>query len=211
MSATADLASLRAMGQPLVRTRDAAVRLGLTESAASHLLRRLATAGLVRPIRRGLWAIESDVDPIQIAVWLTAPYPSYVSLWTALHAHGMLAQIPRETHLVSLGRPDRIVTPLGTLVVHRMAPEVFGGYQTRKDGVALATPTKAVFDLAYLSAAHGRRYRRLPELDLAHGYNAREARSWAGKIPSARLRTITLDRIRAIEEDAAAAASSKAP
>ena len=206
MSATSDLASLRAMGQPFVRTRDAAVRLGLSESATSHLLRRLSDAGMVQPIRRGLWAIERDADPMQLATWLTTPYPSYVSIWSALHAHGMLSQVPRETDVVSLGRPGRITTPLGTLVVHRLAPEVFGGYETRIDGVALATPTKAVFDLAYLSATYGRRFRRLPELELGRGYRARDARSWASRIPSARIRAITLDRINAIERDVDAAA-----
>lgn len=204
MSASADLASLRAMGTPLVRTRDAAVRLGVTESAASHLLRRLSEAGLARSIRRGLWALDLDIDPMQLASFLTAPYPSYVSLWSALHAHGMLAQIPRETHVVSLGRPGRIETSLGTVVVHRLAPEVFGGYETRRDGISIATPTKAVFDLAYLSATHGRRFRHLPELDLARGYRAKDARGWTSKIRSPRIRAITRDTLATFEREASA-------
>jgi predicted transcriptional regulator of viral defense system len=206
MSASSDLADLRAMGRPLVTTRDAAVRLGRTESAASHLLRRLANAGLIRPVRRGLWAIASDVDPMQMAPWVTAPYPSYVSLWSALHAHGMLAQIPRETHVISVGRAQRTETPQGVLVVHHMAPEVFGGYETGDDGVALATPAKAVFDLAYLSATHGRRFRHLPEVELGRAYRARDARSWVSRIPSARLRAITQERLAMIESRAAAEA-----
>jgi predicted transcriptional regulator of viral defense system len=199
MSAAAGLASLRAMGRPLVTTRDAAVRLGCSTSAASHLLRRLADAGVVLAIRRGLWALELDVDPMQLAAWATAPYPSYVSLWSALHAHGMLAQIPRETHVVSVGRPQRIETTLGILIVHRVAPEVFGGYEISND-VPLATPAKAIFDLTYLSASHGQRLRRLPELELGRDYRKPEARLWVAKIKSARLRTMTLDRIHVIEQ-----------
>jgi predicted transcriptional regulator of viral defense system len=201
MGASADLASLRAMGRPLTTTRDAAVRLGRTESATSHLLRRLADGGVVRRVRRGLWAVEPDVDPMQIVPWLTAPYPSYVSLWSALHAHGMLSQIPRETHAVSVGRPQRVDTPLGVFVVHQIAPEVFGGYETSVDGIALAAPAKAVFDIAYLGATHGRRYRRLPEISLGRAYRTRDARGWVSRIPSARLRAITLDRIERIERD----------
>lgn len=208
MSASSDLASLRAMGRPLVTTRDAAVRLGRTESAASHLLRRLADAGVIRSVRRGLWAIEPDVDPMQLVPWVTAPYPSYVSLWSALHAHGMLSQIPRETYVVSVGRPQRVDTSLGVLVVHHIAPEVFGGYVTSANGIALATPAKAVFDMAYLSATHGRRFRHLPEVSLGRGYRSRDARAWVARIPSARLRAITLDRIEVIEKSAAAAAAS---
>lgn len=208
MSASSDLASLRAMGRPLVTTRDAAVRLGRTESAASHLLRRLADAGVIRPVRRGLWAIEPDVDPMQLVPWVTAPYPSYVSLWSALHAHGMLSQIPRETHVVTVGRTQRVEAPQGVLVVHHMAPEVFGGYEASANGIALATPAKAIFDLAYLSATHGRRYRHLPELSLGRGYRGRDARAWVAKIPSARLRTIALGRIETVESSAAAPAAS---
>lgn len=208
MSASADLASLRAMGRPLITTRDAAVRLGRTASAASHLLRRLADAGVIRPVRRGLWAIEPDVDPMQLVPWVTAPYPSYISLWSALHAHGMLSQIPREIHAVSVGRPRRVDTSLGVLVVHQIAPEVFGGYETSDDGVALATAGKAVFDLAYLSATHGRRFRHLPEVSLGRGYRSRDTRAWVAKIPSARLRAITRDRIEMIEKSAAAVAAS---
>jgi predicted transcriptional regulator of viral defense system len=208
MSAASDLASLRAMGRPLVTTRDAAARLGLSPSAASHALRRLADVGVVLAIRRGLWALDPDLDPMQLAVWVTAPYPSYVSLWSALHAHGMLAQIPRETNMVSVGRPGRIETPLGILVVHRIAPEVFGG-QEITNGVPLATPAKAIFDLAYLSASHGQRYQSLPELELGRGYRPGEARQWISRIKSARLRTMTLDRIRSIERVASVVAASK--
>ena len=197
MSAAADLASLRSLG-PLVRTRDASVRLGMSASATSHLLRRVADAGLVRPIRRGLWALEIDVDPMQLAPFLTAPFPSYVSLWSALHAHGMLSQIPRETHVVSLGRAQRITTTIGKVVVHQIAPEAFGGY-TERNGILLASPTKAVFDLAYLSATHGRRFRQLPEIDLERGYQPKEARAWISQIPSARIRAIVGDHLAEIE------------
>jgi hypothetical protein len=197
MSAAADLASLRALG-PLVRTREASVRLGMSEAATSHLLRRVADAGLVRPIRRGLWATDLEVDPMQLAPFLTAPSPSYVSLWSALHAHGLLSQIPRETHVVSLSRAQLITTTIGKVVVHQVAPEVFGGYAER-NGILLASPTKAVFDLAYLSATHGRRFRQLPEIDLERGYQPKEARAWISKIPSARIRAIVGDRLAEIE------------
>lgn len=197
MSAAADLASLRALG-PLVRTCEASVRLGMSETATSHLLRRVADAGLVRPIRRGLWATDLEVDPMQLAPFLTAPSPSYVSLWSALHAHGLLSQIPRETHVVSLSRAQRITTTIGRVVVHQVAPEVFGGY-TEHNGILLASPTKAVFDLAYLSATHGRRFRQLPEIDLERGYRPKEARAWISKIPSARIRAIAGGRLAEIE------------
>lgn len=208
MNAPSSLASLRGMGRPIITTRDAAVRLSQTVSAASHLLRRLADAGVILRIRRGVWALEADVDPMQLVPWLTAPYPSYVSLWSALHAHGMLSQIPRETYAVSVARPQRVSTPLGVIVVHQVAPEVFGGYETSADGIALATPAKTIFDVAYLAATHGRRFRHLPEVALGRRYRGRDARAWVARIPSARLRAITLHRIEAIEREAASVAAS---
>lgn len=120
----------------------------------------------------------------------------------------MLSQIPRETHAVSVGRSQRVETPLGVVVVHQVAPEVFGGYETSADGIALATPAKAIFDVAYLGATHGRRFRHLPEVRLGRGYRARDARAWVSRIPSARLRTITLDRIETIQRNAASTAAT---
>ena len=91
--------------------------------------------------------------------------------------------------------------------MHRVAPEVFGGYEISND-VPLATPAKAIFDLAYLSASHGPRFRRLPELELGPGYRHQEAQLWVSKIKSARLRTMTLDRVHVIEQGAGVAAAS---
>jgi predicted transcriptional regulator of viral defense system len=195
------LASLLAMGQSFVTTRDAAVRLNMPKDATSHLMRRLANDGLVTPIRRGLWSLDLHPDPLQLAGWVTKPYPSYVSLWSALFAHGVLSQVPRETYVVSLGRPRRVATHLGSIVVHQIAPEVFGGFATER-GVALASPTKAVFDLAYLSATHGVRFRQLPELDLSRAYRVQEARRWVGRIRSQRIRSLVKQRLATIERAA---------
>jgi hypothetical protein len=93
------------------------------------------------------------------------------------------------------------------VVVHRLAPEVFGGFDV-SSGIALATPAKAVFDLAYLGAAHGRRFRHLPELRLGDEYRGDEARAWIGRIRSARLRSMTLRRIETIEREAALASGA---
>lgn len=188
------------MGQPFVSTRDAAARLAMSTSATSQLLRRLTQDRLVAPVRRGLWALDANPDPLQLAGWITAPYPSYVSLWSALYAHRLLSQVPRDTYLVSLGRPRRIATRLGSIIVHQIAPRVFGGFATDQ-GISLASPTKAVFDFVYLSATHGVRFRHFPELNLARAYRAKEARQWAAKIPSSRVRSIVAERLAGIESD----------
>lgn len=99
ISSTEALADLGRMGTPVISTQDAATRLALSESAASHLLGRLAETGLVRRRRRGLYSLEPDADPMRLAPFVSASYPSYVSLWSALHARRLLSQGPRETYL----------------------------------------------------------------------------------------------------------------
>jgi predicted transcriptional regulator of viral defense system len=48
---------------------------------------------------------------------LTAPFPAYVSLQSALYLHGMVSQVPAVTYAVMLARARRFVTPLGTVAI----------------------------------------------------------------------------------------------
>lgn len=199
MSAVNVLGRLRALGVPAVTTSDAAAAAGLSIEAASHALRRLASAGLVTPVRKGLWALRESPDPLSLADYVTAPHPSYVSLQTALHLHGMIEQIPDVTYLVSLGRTALVRTRIGTYSVHHVGPRFFGGaVLDHRTGVRLASPEKALVDFLYLSPTRSRLFARLPELELPPGFSQAEARRWGALIPSARVRTIVareLDRL----------------
>lgn len=193
------LGRLRALRVPAFTTSDAAAAVGLSIEAASHALRRLGAAGLVTPVRKGLWTTRESPDPLTLADYITAPHPSYVSLQSALHLHGMIEQIPNVTYLVSLGRTAQIRTRVGTFSVHHVGPQLFGGAtMDHRTGVRLASPEKALIDFLYLSPARSRLFARLPELELPAGFSRVEARRWAGRIPSARVRTIVtreLDRL----------------
>jgi hypothetical protein len=50
-------------------------------------------SGLVRRLRPGLWAVDLAVSPFAVAQYLTAPYPAYVSFWSALAHHGLIEQM----------------------------------------------------------------------------------------------------------------------
>ncbi len=183
MKATSALASLRDFGRSVLTTADATARLGMTRSAASRLLARLATDGLVTRLRAGLWSIEPRLDPLALPEALTAPYPAYVSLQTALYHHGLIEQIPQVIYAVTLGRPRRVRTTLGTYSIHRLAPRVFGGYERpRASTIQLATPEKALFDLAYLTPSRSRLFTRLPELEIPRGFRIQELRHWIARI-----------------------------
>lgn len=189
------LVELRRLGTPVVRTSDAAALLGISVPAAAMMLRRLAQSGLAAPLRKGLWSLRERVDPLVLADYLTAPYPSYVSLQSALYLHGMIEQIPATTFVVTAGRSQRIRTAVGRFSVHRIAPELFGGFEIDEAGVKLATPEKALVDVFYLSATRRRLFAALPEVELPRRFRVQAARSWIERIPSQRLRTIAQARL----------------
>jgi predicted transcriptional regulator of viral defense system len=199
MNATEALGRLRSLRVPAVTTADAAAVLGISGQAASHALRRLARNGLVTPVRKGAWALDERPDPLALAEYVTAPYPAYLSLQTALYRHGMIDQIPSMIFLVSLARTARIETPLGTYSVHHVQPALFGGFESLPgSGIRLATPEKALVDFLYLSPTRARLFARLPELELPRGFRRSEARRWVQRIPSRRLRTIVARRLDAV-------------
>lgn len=176
---------------PTVTTGEAAAALDISVSEASRLLRTLEGKGLARHVRYGLWIVGSDpVDPRALIDEITRPYPAYVSFTSALSAHGMIDQVPREINVASLDSAKRVKTELGTYAIHHVPPALFGGWIER-DGVKVARPEKALFDLAYVSAVHTGRPRRIPELDLPDDFDRGELDPWLSRIESPRVRTLT--------------------
>jgi len=151
--------------------------------------------GLTERVRHGLWRFaDQSPDARLVAGELTRPYPAYISFASALATHGAIDQIPREISLASLSRPKRVRTARGNFVVHRLAPEVFGGFEVKGD-VAVATPEKAIFDFVYVTQASGDNRQRLPELDLPASFSRRSIDGWVKRISSRRLRRPVADRI----------------
>jgi len=197
MRATAAYAELLQLNRPVVRTSEAAARLRLPKYAATKILKQLADDGVVVLLRRGLWALTRQVDPYTLPEYLTAPYPSYISTWTALYQHGMIDQVPRSIYVASLDRARRLHTPVGLYVIQHVGPAVFGGFRSR-NGVRMATPEKALFDAVYITGARGVRFTYLPELELAPSFRRGEIRRWVRRIPAKRLRTIVTNRLEEI-------------
>ena len=142
-------------------------------------------------MRHGAWWIEDDLDPLRLPEYLTAPFPSYVSLHTALHVRGPIEQIPVIVYVATLARTHRIDTKVATFSFHHLAPEVSGGYDTAADGTKIATAEKALFDFAYLSPGRSRHFSHPPELELPRGFRRAELARWLSRISSARQRTLT--------------------
>lgn len=198
------LGRLLDLGVPTVETGDVASALRISTTAATKLLHRLAAAKLISQLRSGLWLLaRAAPNPYGLAEALTAPMPSYVSLQTALYLHGMIEQVPGVIYVASLARSQKITTSLGVFSVHHIAPELFDGFEGRADGTKLATPEKALFDVAYLSGGRSRLFAHLPELEVPARFRRARLVEWTKRIAATRKRSMVQTRLDAMLHAAA--------
>ena len=183
------LARLLKMNVPAFQTSDAAAYLGIGNAHASKLLARLADSGHVTQLGRGRWGFKDRIELFALPGYLTEPYPSYVSLQSALSHHGMISQVPSVLYAVSPARTKVYRTPLGTVSVHHVQPSFFFGYEPAvKSSAKIATPEKALIDFLYLSPVRTRLFRALPELEFPREFKVNEARKIIRLIRSVRRR-----------------------
>jgi predicted transcriptional regulator of viral defense system len=148
---------LQREGMRIFRTGDAMTLTGLKEPAAAHALGRLADNNLLIKVRRGLWALAGakDLSAYELVPFLTAPWPGYVSLHTALSIHGVVAEIPHVVTAVTSGRPLKHRAALGDFRIHHLPERFMWGFEMRPSAggaFPLADPEKAFLDLIYLAS-----------------------------------------------------------
>lgn len=183
------LGELRRLGRPIVETGEAGARLNVSSDRASQILKSLEDAGLVRRVRQGLWALQPTVNPDSVPPYLTAPFPAYISFWSALARHEMIEQIPRQIFVASPDRTRQVKTTIATYSIHHITPDLFDGYTGSPEAGYLATPEKAIFDTVYLRAPRGGGV-YLPELELPAGFNQERLKNWTERVARPRLRTL---------------------
>jgi predicted transcriptional regulator of viral defense system len=182
-------ARLLKMDVPVFQTSDAAALLGIGSAHASKLLARLAASGHLTRLGRGRWGFEGRIDPFALPEYLTAPFPSYVSLQSALYHHGMISQIPSVLFAVSIARTRAYTTALGKVSVHHVDPSFFFGHRAAGNGPGkIATFEKALIDFLYLSPSRTRLFQALPELEFPAGFKIAEARRIIRRIRPVRRR-----------------------
>jgi predicted transcriptional regulator of viral defense system len=190
---------IKSLNVPLFQTSDVAICLGITRLHASKLLGRLVSAGVLLSLARGLWGFVGSVDPLLLPESLTAPAPAYVSLYSALFYHGMIAQIPENIYAVSLARTRRYKTPLGTISIHHLHESFFFGFESVGEwGIKMATPEKALLDTLYLYTARSGWFKKLPELNIPSAFNKQYAFEMIKKIPSLRTRSMVQKKLERI-------------
>ena len=196
MNSAGAIAALQRSRLAAFTTSEAAALWGSSRAAAAEMLRRLATAGIVRRVRRGLWVI-GEADPLALADRIAEPDAAYISGLTALRLHGMIEQIPTDIHVATTGRARKLSTPFGRYAFRHLQGALFGGYD-RSAGRAIATSEKALFDILYWSATRGGSLRALPEITFPKGFDRRKIDAWIFRIPSVRHRVAVKQRVKRV-------------
>ena len=178
------LAKIESLGNTFFETRDVAAALRVSNTNANKIATRLAEAGFVLRLARGRWALSRNLNKLAVPEQLTAPYPAYISLQSALYRHGLISQIPVVTYAVSLARTRRYETPVGVFSIHHVNADFFFGFESdnASGGAMIAVPEKALVDVFYFSPARTRLFATLPELELPKSFNWTTARKMAGRI-----------------------------
>ncbi len=187
---------LEQLNESALQTRDAAGVLQIDVVHASKLLERIAKAGLIVFLKKGLWAFPKRMNPLLLPRYYAAPFACYVSLQTALYQHDMIMQVPSVIYAVSLARTKHFVSTLGEVSLHHIDPSFFFGYVVDpKTGIALAKPEKALLDFLYLSGAKSHLFGTLPEIELPKTFSHKEADKLIERIPSFQRRTLVRHRL----------------
>lgn len=193
------LQRLRTLGIPVVETRDVGALLQVSTSNATTILRRLAQKGMIAHLGRGRWLVNEKIDRFALPELISAPYPAYTSLQSALFHHGLIEQIPSVTYAVTLARPRRVRTSLGTISFHRIPPELFQGFELSPTSDAkIATPEKALFDLLYLAPGRSRVFSTLPELTMPRRFQWQRLKEYTSLVRSAARRAYIIEHAAAL-------------
>ena len=160
------LTRLNEIGEPALRTADAMACLNVDKAHASKLMARLQDSGHLVHVKRGLWVFPEEITSMALSEHLTAPFPCYVSLQSALYFHGMISQIPDLVYVASVARTRVYRTPLGTYSIHHVHPSFFFGFDNA-GGFNMASPEKAIIDVLYLGPAKSRLFSSIPDFTRA--------------------------------------------
>jgi predicted transcriptional regulator of viral defense system len=193
------LQRLRTLATPVVESRDAAALLQVSTSNATTILRRLAKNGMIAHLSRGRWLVNEKIDRLALPELISAPYPAYISMQSALFHHGLIEQIPSVIFAVTPARPHRLQTPMGTISFHRMPAQLFMGFElSPRSDAKIATPEKALFDLFYLAPGRSRVFSNEPELTIPRRFQWQRLKEYTKLVKSPARSAYIAERIRSL-------------
>ncbi len=153
----------------LFTTRLFAVSTDRRVDSSSRALTGLAARGLLVRVTRGLWAQPDhpSFTPFGAVGFLLGHEHGHVSFVSALHRHGVIAQIPGAVHIATTGHGRVLESPIGRFEFFQLRPQMMNGGVDVSDTeppYPIATPAKALLDTIYIGLRR-HRFVRLPELD----------------------------------------------
>ena len=114
--------------------------------------------GLVRSLRQGLYVLspeERRVEPSPFYLANQIFMPSYVSLESALAAHGLIPEFVAPTTSVTTRKTCRFENEFGLFTYQHVLPKAYGGFDAIREGekfsMLIASPEKAVVDFLYFN------------------------------------------------------------
>lgn len=125
------------------------------------LLSRHVQVGTVVRLKKGLYVAKEYLNGVEkagrlpvYAEFLTNILyePSYLSLEYVLHQHSVITESPMTVTAVSRKKTSTFRTSFGTYAYHSIAPTLFTGFTTKRDGeylISRASLAKALFDFLY--------------------------------------------------------------
>lgn len=197
------LSRIRQAGTPVLRTADVMAILKIRKDHASQIMSRLSRSGHVTRLKRGVWLTADHCDPFALVEYLTAPFPAYISLQSALYHHGMISQIPASVYCVSPARTRVYKTPVGDFSIHHIDETLFFGFdETGKTNIKIATPEKALIDFFYLSCSKTRLFTALPEIELPENFDKQIINDALSRISKPQRRSVVSRKINALLKEA---------
>lgn len=179
----------------IFQTKDVAAYFNISINHANKILSRMSAINQIIHIKHGTW-IFPETDPLLLPSILTAPFPTYISLQTALFYHDMITQIPNTIYAISLARTHKYQTRIGSISIHHVQPSFFFGYEeiNHHGLLKMATPEKALLDIFYLSQTKSRLFHSLPEIELPKNFRLAVANKMINQITSIRKKTLVKNR-----------------
>lgn len=159
------------MKHAVFSTRQFAALCDIRVDAASRSLARLAAGpGIVR-VTRGLWCQPGHprFSPYALVPFLLANEHGYVSFLSAMHLHGLISQIPGSIQVATTGHSRELRSSIGRFEFMQVKPQMMTAGIEASDtepAYGIASPEKALLDTLYIATRKGRRFARLPEVDL---------------------------------------------
>ncbi len=193
------LALLKQQNLSHFRIQDVAQLAGVSVNTISSQLKRLENSGHIVRLKRGLIALPDEIQRFALPAILTAPIPSYVSLYSALSFHGLIEQIPEIIYAITAGRTTQLTNSLATVSFHHVDLTFVTGYTVDQNTeVAMATMEKALVDTLYLQSSRSSLFHKLPELEIPREFSEKRAKEFIRLIPHQAKRKSTQTRLEKI-------------